>query len=58
MANTFWGAKCFITATFSIFVFIVKIAVMKYFGPQNAFAKYIWKVLKIAVMKYAVMKFA
>ena len=31
---------------FSIFGYIIKITVMKYFGPKNALAKYIWKVLK------------
>ena len=36
----------FITVTFSIFGYFMKIAVMKYFGPENALAKYIWKVLK------------
>ena len=42
----FFWPKYFITANFSIFGYIIKIEVMKYFGPKNALAKYIWKVLK------------
>ena len=46
LANAFFGPKYFITATFCTFGYIIKIAVMKYFAPKNALAKYIWKVLK------------
>jgi hypothetical protein len=39
--QTFFGPKYFITVIFMVYPSIEKVAVMKYFSPKNALAKYL-----------------
>jgi hypothetical protein len=47
LANAILGPNYFVTAIFSIFRPIIKITVMKYFGPKIALAKYLESFVKL-----------